>query len=288
VVLLGFGAALAAPRGGTLPVMTGGRHLPAMVVFAALLLALGLVVDRGRWDDVDHAETLGADLTIVTYNLQTGFSRDHEWDLERQAQVIESLQPDIVLLQEVSRGWIITSGVDQARWLSHRLDMNLIWGPSSRDDLWGLAILTRADIQGSEMRIFDTTENLRRGVLGAAVTSESGTLFVYNTHLDNPAEAGATRLEQVTQLLELADGTPAILGGDFNAQPDTDVIAAVLAAGFVDTGASLPPDLSTRTGALRIDYIFVRGSFQVNGIDVPDVDASDHNPVVARVRLDSS
>lgn len=285
VVLLGLGAAFSANRGGSLPTMTGGRHLPAMVLFAVLLLGAGLVVDRGRWDAVEHVEVLDADLTIVSYNIQSGFSAGHEWNLEQQARVIESLQPDIVLLQEVSRGWMITSGVDQARWLSHRLDMNLIWGPSSHDDLWGLAILTRAGVQGAEMRIFDTTENLQRGVLGAALQTEAGTLFVYNTHLDDPTEGDATRFEQVTQLIESADGSPAVLGGDFNAPPDSDVIAAVLAAGFDDPGASLPPELSTRTGALRIDYVFVRGSFTVTGVDVPDESASDHKPVVVRVTL---
>jgi len=211
---------------------------------------------------------------------------EHTWDLERQARVIEEQQPDIVLLQEVSRGWIVTSGADEARWLSNRLDLNLIWGPSSRDDLWGLAILTRGNVQASEMRIFDTTENLRRGVLGAGIATEAGTLYVYNTHLDDPAEGDAVRFEQGTQLLSATEGaSPAVLGGDFNAAPDSDVIDAVLAAGFVDTGAVLPPDLSTREGALRIDYIFVRGSIRVDGIDVPDDAASDHKPVVVTLTL---
>jgi endonuclease/exonuclease/phosphatase family metal-dependent hydrolase len=256
-----------------------------MVVAAMLLLALGLVANRDAWAEVDRDETLPGELTVMTYNIQSGFARDNVWDLEATARTIEAEQPDIVLLQEVSRGWIITSGVDQARWLSNRLDMNLIWGPSAQDGLWGLAILTRGDVIGHEMRIFDTTENLRRGVLGAGVETEAGALYLYDTHLDDPAEGGAVRFEQVTLLLEMADGTPAILGGDFNAAPDSDVVAAVIAAGFVDTGANLPPDLSTRKDARRIDYVFSRGPIEILEITTPDVWTSDHRPVVARIRV---
>lgn len=289
LLLLGAGAAFSAERGGALPAISSGRHLPAMVVFVALLLALGLVVDRDAWNDVERDDVLGADLTVVTYNIQSGFSRDSRWDLEATARTIEAQQPDIVLLQEVSRGWIITGGVDQARWLSNRLDMNLIWGPSAQDDLWGVAILTRGNVIGSDMRIFKTAENLRRGVLGAGIETERGTLFVYNTHLDDPTEGGAVRFEQVTQLLSATENAePAILGGDFNAPPDSDVVRAILDAGFVDTGASLPPDLSTREGALRIDNIFVRGSVQVIEVTAPDIWTSDHRPVVAKLRLAAS
>jgi endonuclease/exonuclease/phosphatase family metal-dependent hydrolase len=285
LALLGIGAALSSPFRGPLPAMTSGRHLPAMVVGAATLLLLGLVVNRAAWSTVDHEEVLGAELTVVTFNLQSGFTLDDEWDLARQADVIEAIDADIVLLQEVSRGWVVTSGVDQARWLSRRLDMNLVWGPSSRDGLWGLAILTRGDVLGSEMRIFDLTDNLRRGVLGAGIETAAGTLYVYDTHLDNPATGDTVRFKQATELLAIADGRPAILGGDFNAPPDSDVVATVLNAGFVDAGATLPADLTTRTGARRIDYIFVRGEVRVDGIEVLEETASDHKPVVVSLTL---
>jgi endonuclease/exonuclease/phosphatase family metal-dependent hydrolase len=288
LVLLGLGAALSAGFKQPLPPITSGRHLPAMVVAAMLLLALGLVANRDAWAEVDRDDVLGAELTVMTYNIQSGFSRDNIWDLEATAQTIEAYQPDIVLLQEVSRGWIITSGVDEARWLSNRLDMNLVWGPSSQDGLWGLAILSRGDVLGSEMRIFDNTDNLRRGVQGAGIATDaaaSGAYYVFNTHLDDPTEGGAVRFQQVTSLLTtIAEADPAILGGDFNAPPDSDVIAAILNADFVDTGANLPPELSTREDARRIDYVFVRGSFEVVEIITPDVWTSDHRPVVVKLR----
>ena len=64
----------------------------------------------------------------MTYNIQAGFPRDNRWDLEGTAAAIEAVDPDVVLLQEVGRGWPLMTGVDGARWLSDRLDMNLVCG----------------------------------------------------------------------------------------------------------------------------------------------------------------
>jgi len=283
---LGLGACLSAPIKGHLPALTSGRHLPWLAGAAALLLVVGFGLDRSIWDTVERKDSLGTEITVMTYNIQTGFSRENIWSLERTAQTIEAQSPDIVILQEVSRGWMITSGVDQARWLSHRLDMNLAWGPTSDDDLWGVAILSKAKVLNDELRIYDTTGNLRRGVLGAAIKTEDDPLFVYATHLDNPKGAGDIRLEQVTQLVEtVAEASPAIIGGDFNATPDSDTIGTVLNAGFTDTGDLLPPGTTTSEDNLRIDYIFVRGPVTVLETQVIETWTSDHRPVVTRLAI---
>jgi len=283
---LGLGACLSAPIKGHLPALTSGRHLPWLAGAAALLLVVGFGLDRSIWDTVERKDSLGTEITVMTYNIQTGFSRENIWSLERTAQTIEAQSPDIVILQEVSRGWMITSGVDQARWLSHRLDMNLAWGPTSDDDLWGVAILSKAKVLNDELRIYDTTGNLRRGVLGAAIKTEGDPLFVYATHLDNPKGAGDIRLEQVTQLVEtVAEASPAIIGGDFNATPDSDTIGTVLNAGFTDTGDLLPPGTTTSEDNLRIDYIFVRGPVTVLETQVIETWTSDHRPVVTRLAI---
>lgn len=284
LVLLGIGGALSTKRGGDLPTLSARPHAVPMLGLAAVLILLGLFANRDFWGGIDRDDSLGRELTVMTYNLQTGFSRDNVWDLEAQASLIEQYDPDIVILQEVSRGWIITSGADQVRWLSHRLDMEMAWGPSAQDELWGVAILAKADITASEMRMFDTTTNLRRGVVGAVVPIDGGQLWVYGTHLDNPGDAEGTRIAQATQLISIADGTPGIVGGDFNAQPDSDTIQAMLAAGFIDTGAG--PNLPTSENDNRIDYIFARGPFQVVEAITPQVWASDHRPFVARLLLE--
>ena len=284
LVLLGVGAALASPKGGSIPGLSTDRHLPAMALAAALLLFIGLGLNRSAWSTVEANGALPPEITVMTYNIQGGFSRDNVWDLEETARVIEAESPDIVILQEVSRGWLVETGVDEARWLSHRLEMNLAWGPTAKDDLWGVAILSRGEILSTDMRLYDAIGNLQRGVLGVAIKTEGAPLHVYATHLDNPTSAGATRFKQVTQLVSaMAAATPAILGGDFNATPESDVIAAILAAGFVDSGTLLPAGETTSENGRRIDYILARGTVTVIETRVIDTWASDHRPVVTRL-----
>jgi endonuclease/exonuclease/phosphatase family metal-dependent hydrolase len=236
--------------------------------------------------DVDAGVALDREITVMTYNIQLGFSRDNRWSLEQTARTIEAHDPDIVVLQEVSRGWVIAGGVDQAQWLSQRLAMPIVFGAASRDGLWGNAVLTRAPIASEAVTIFTSTQNLRRGVVALQLATDAGDLWVFGTHLDNPEEAGEIRLEQVDEFLTVWDGrTPAIFAGDLNATPDSEVVATLIQAGFVDTGASLGPDAFTSENGRRIDYVMVAGPIATREVRIPDVWTSDHKPVVAELTL---
>ena len=283
---LTLGAALAIPRGEALPALVASPAVRVTAVAGVAVVALGLVLHRPIWFGVEKSETLPRELTVMTYNIQAGFPRDNRWDLEGTAEAIEAVDPDVVLLQEVGRGWPLMTGADGARWLSNRLDMNLVWGPASGDDLWGNAILTRGEILVSDLRRFSETSNLKRSVLGAIVPTEEGEVWLYVTHLDNPEDAEDVRVAQTEELVAATEGAlPAILGGDFNAVPDSPTVSAILAAGFIDTGATLPTTEATSQDGRRIDYVFIRGPMGTLEAFIPETWASDHRPMVARVRL---
>jgi endonuclease/exonuclease/phosphatase family metal-dependent hydrolase len=284
--LLGVGASLASARSRVMRPIANER-LPLWLSAAATLVVLAaLLLNRSAWTEVHRDDTLPTNITVITYNIQTGFSRANRWDLEAIAKVIEAQGSDIVILQEVSRGWAIASGVDEAQWLSRRLQMNLAWGPNSHDGLWGVAILSRGKVITSDMVIYSKAKNWRRGVLSAEIATLGGSVYVYTTHLDAADDAGAIRLAQATELIALTSGqSPVIVGGDFNAMPDSDVVLAMTTAGYVDTGVALPAGTGTSSEGKRIDYLFVRDAVAVDSVAVPDVWASDHRPVVARLTL---
>lgn len=132
-------------------------------------------------------------------------------------------------------------------------------------------------------------------------------LFFINTHLDHMGEVA--RREGVSLLLgridSLSGGRPVVLTGDFNATPDSEVIAHVLADSrmrhtrdvadvregaswsFADYG-SIP-----EAGRQLIDYVFVN-----DGLDVPmyrvlpdTLDGgylSDHAPVLVKLQYNAS
>ena len=81
----------------------------------------------------------------MSFNVHNGFSRDGRLDLEAIAQVIEASGADVVGLQEVSRGWLINGSADMVQWLSQRLGMAYVYGPTE-GALWGNALLSRLPV----------------------------------------------------------------------------------------------------------------------------------------------
>jgi len=256
-----------------------------------LLLAIGVatLMTMRQGPEAAVQTPLPSTFSVMTYNIQSGFARDHRWNLEETARTIAAVHPDVVVLQEVSRGWLVTTGVDDLLWLSRRLGMQAVWGPTSSDGLWGNAILTTAPIVQVERLRYPQTQNLRRGAVAVSVQAQHGTIWVVGTHLDDPRNADAVRLAQTANLLSfVADRRPLVLAGDFNADPGTPVVTHVLAVGLVDTGASFDPDFTTSSDRRRIDYIFVSPPLQVEQAGIVDRWSSDHRPVVAWLRLPSA
>lgn len=132
---------------------------------------------------------------------------------------------------------------------------------------------------------------------------ESGKkLFFINTHLDHVGKVA--RQEGVTLMMERAKeygkGLPVIITGDFNANPDSPVIAHVLESGeFYDSyQLSATPKGATGTfhgyGRIpverrnRIDYVFITEPLKVTSYEaLPEkldgTFVSDHVPVVVSV-----
>lgn len=283
-IVLALITALEWPRGWP----AGTTALLPHVTLAALVPLAGATL----WQAVDTrvrppATMLGADLVVMTYNIQSGYDRSQRWNLEATAQVIEAAQPDIVLLQEVSRGWLVTVSADQLTWLARRLGMQASWGPASRDGLWGNAILTRGQPLETRVIQFRQTQNLRRSAVAVRVGTTQSTIWAVSTHLDNPREATAARLDQLEELLAFAAPLrPLVLGSDLNADPESAEIAQLLAHGYRDAAADIGAVAPTSADGRRIDYLFVSEPLRVLSGRVPTATASDHRPVVIRIALE--
>ena len=258
--------------------------VPGTVIVAAL--AIAPIVATGDTGTAKPEPRANEPLAVMTYNIQSGFSRDDRWDLEATAKVIEESGATVVILQEVSRGWLVTSGNDQLVWLGDRLGMNYSWGPASTDGLWGNALLSNYPVQSSTVIRYSSTDNLRRSALVVDLLIDGETVRFVATHLDNPEDAGAIRSEQVEQLLPLVDEVrPLVLGGDFNMGPSDPLIQQIMAVGLTDAGAAGGATGATSATGNRIDYIFVSDEFAVVRADIIDSGASDHRPVIATLEL---
>lgn len=262
--------------------------LPAVPIgVLALALSVALLVQATSDEAPQAGPPLESEFTVMTWNIQAGFSLENWWSLEKQARTIEAANPDVLVLQEVGRGWLVLSPVDQVEWLSRRLAMPYVFGANSDDGLWGNAILSRAPMSEVSRHQYDTTDNLKRGVISVRVETEASEVWVFGTHLDNPSGAGEVRLQQVNEFLGVIAGrSPAILAGDFNADPDSDVLQTLAAAGLSDHALQIGLPDTTSSDNRRIDYILTTAGVTVLDIRIPNEWTSDHLPVVARVLIE--
>ena len=228
-------------------------------------------------------------LRVVTYNLHQGFSPDGRLDPEALARVIEASGAEVVALQEVSRGWVINSSFDLLGWLSERLQMPMVFGPTA-DPHWGNALLTSLPVTRSEnFSLPDGMIPLRRGYLDVDLDLGGEKLRVLVTHFIHTRPAGPIRERQARALLSGWAGTPrTLIMGDLNDPPDSPSIGYFRDAGFHQATALLPPDERAthhRKGPRELDYIWATPDLVFSDTEIPYSEASDHLPIAVTVRL---
>lgn len=198
--------------------------------------------------------------------------------LELVAQEIESLDADIVLLQEAA--WTPKTGL-VARRLAERLGMNYVYARAN-GNRWailfeeGEAVLSRFPLEDAGVQLLAPRPAPfeQRIALYATACTPIGPLTVVSVHLttqEHP-EASAGQVAFLAQWVKGLASRPVIIAGDFNATPDMPQIQRLEEAGWVDVWRAAHPDMEGFTCCVesltagpqeplekRIDYIFLAG-----------------------------
>lgn len=268
-----------------------GRIFAARAVVALLLL--GCASGTGT----------GARIKIraLTYNIHAGADAGGQPNLERVAALLDSLDADVVLLQEVDRGTERSGRVDQLALLERLTARRGAFAKSLdyQGGEYGIAALSRwpiawartvpLPVEPPQARAGGAVEP--RVGLHLLLTTPAGPLHVLNTHLD-PSGPGTYRRQELVGLLayvtrSIPRDAPLVLGGDLNARPGTDEIAA-LSLALEDAwracgrgeGATFPASAPDR----RIDYLFLRRAGCRSAQVIP-TQASDHRPVLVLLEV---
>jgi endonuclease/exonuclease/phosphatase family metal-dependent hydrolase len=207
----------------------------------------------GRMADVAPSEPVV--LRVLSYNIRHGEGRDRRIDLGRIVDVMKSVDPDLIALQEVDRWTDRAGGVDQFEELAWRMGMHAEFGKAIDygGGEYGVAVLSRWPIQSAENRMLPSSEYYeQRTALTVRVRAgERGPVLVFTgVHLSTSREVGDA-LGQVTHLNELltaGDTSLSILAGDFNAAPDTEVMQVLQGEWMLALPAPLPQPATTAQG----------------------------------------
>jgi endonuclease/exonuclease/phosphatase family metal-dependent hydrolase len=232
------------------------------------------------------ARSRASSLVVLDWNLHHGVAPATDVDPERIARTIEAQDPDVVTLQEVSRGGVLGGGVDLATWLSYRLGMRLVYAPAADQQL-GNAVLARSGLTDPVVTPLPYGSGpQRRSAVSATVTLADGTgVRVTSVQLQRGAANTPTRLDELHTLLAAMPGSgPTVIGGDLAAEPASPEINLLDGAGWASAldvaGGSGTPTFPSDHPTTRIDWVLGRGVEVASAEVVTGPRSSDHLPVV--------
>lgn len=239
----------------------------------------------------EEASVEEAQLRVATYNLHYSISEAGRLDPEQQARVLEAEGADVVLLQEVVRGWPIGGGLDAASWMSRRLGMDVVYGEAAESRFGNAVMADRPILESWSDTMARGDGPMRRGFVAATVALGDDTLDVWSTHLQHRDDTTATRLDQARQVIETWAGRErTVIGGDFNSAPgepdlepwfdDTGLSSAEETA-----GGALTPTAPADDPERKIDWLLGTPDVEFVAAEVPVTLASDHLPVFATVQF---
>jgi len=276
----------AVPRRGAVGFAVPARAAAVPLVLLSVPLLVGLSAP-----ELATSTAKDATVRILTYNIHGGVNVDGQVDPEATALAIEAQRPDVVVLNEVARGWPIFGGLDAAEWLSRRLEMPHLFEPAA-DLQFGNAILSRLPViasSGGQLPFGEGPQ--QRSYLSVTFDVDGRELVVIGTHLQESGSDPATRTRQIESLLGAWGGvTPAIVAGDINMQPGEDDVQLFLDAGLVSVQDAIgdpcePTSFEPKPEKPcdRPDWIFATPDLTLVDFDITRTPASDHLPIAVTV-----
>lgn len=234
------------------------------------------------------------EVRVLTYNIHHGEGIDGQFDLERIAKVIRESRADIVALQEVDQRTKRVGGVDTLATLAQLTQRRPLFGKSMSYEggEYGNALLVRGNILRHSVHPIPTTPNREpRSILRAEVRLRdcAHPILVMATHWDHQSQsdrmAGA---ELANQLANESPDLPAILAGDFNANPSNAAVKMLSGTWMISGAGAELHTYPVQQPKIQIDYILVRptSAWTLREVKVlPELLASDHRPLLATLRL---
>ena len=239
-----------------------------------------------RASDARTRETI----RVLAFNIHHGEGMDERLDLERIARLISDVNPDLVAIQEVDRGVERTGDVDQAAVLAELTGLTALFGKfmEYQGGHYGMALLSRWPIVRSRNHLLPEGPEPRSALTARVRSPTTGREIVFvGIHFYRTPEE---RWSQASRVIEIfaAEETPVILAGDFNSQPDSEVIRGLAEVWTIPGKGADRLTFPSYAPEREIDFIMYRPAerFEVIRQEVLDEPiASDHRPVLLELAV---
>jgi endonuclease/exonuclease/phosphatase family metal-dependent hydrolase len=264
-----------------------GRDAPARPSKHLLIpVALGMLIAASVAATAPAIQTAEqkASFRLMTWNIKYG--RDDARGVAQPRQIADAIRqanPDVVVLQEVSRGWAIGGGVDVAEYLARELGMSFYWGPAA-DGQFGNLLLSRLPVENVQTGQLPFGQGpMGRSYLKARIDG----VDLLTTHLTHKKQNTPTRLQQIETVLAQH---PDVVAGDLNFWPTWSEPLAFARGGYFSAqdASGYPPEwTSPSTPATnRVDWVFGSSKVVFSNFEIlRQVTVSDHLPLITTVSL---
>jgi endonuclease/exonuclease/phosphatase family metal-dependent hydrolase len=217
-------------------------------------------------------------LRVATWNIQAALSAPPE----EIATELQTMQADVMGLQEVDFNVRRSGFTDQPRALATALDAHYVFAASIKWDGgdYGLAVVSRWPLVAVQRHRLDQIEyGEPRIVLEVTVCADGRPLRVFNHHASIGSRSRQSGLTRVRELVAPHIGRGVVVLGDFNEGPTGPGVQTLLAGGLVDAGAE---QNAPTAGGGRIDYLLVDPPLakRLRSTQVWPTRKSDHHAVV--------
>ncbi len=255
--------------------------------------SLNNIISKKNQKKITTEDDQNLRLRILSYNIHHAEGVDGKLDVPRIAQVILSVKPDLVALQEVDKNTTRTGKVNQDIELANITKMNSVFGSNItfQGGQYGNAILSKFPIiKNKNFLLPNVDSGEQRGLLRSQIQiSNKENVLFFSTHLDH-RRSDTERLasaEAINQIISLDNKSPAILAGDFNDVPESPTLKE-LGKLWLRTNKKILKTIPASKPSRQIDYIFVQPKerWKIIESQVLDEDiASDHRAIFSIIEL---
>ncbi|MBT8092065.1 MAG: endonuclease/exonuclease/phosphatase family protein [Gammaproteobacteria bacterium] len=213
-----------------------------------------------------------------------GYVLGNQSVLPEISRFIKSVDPDIVGLIEVDTGSIRSRKVNQAEKLASDLGMNTSYetkyGTKSFNQMLpivrkqGNAFMAAPRVHGEKFHYFDT------GIKRLIIELEMDDYAIFLVHLSLKYRHRHLQLRRLYDLIQVTS-KPVVVAGDFNTfWGENEIYLFMKAAGLKSANIASRPTYPSRSPRKELDFVLYQDGICVTGFDVPDVQLSDHLPLV--------
>ncbi len=261
-------------------------HLIIVILLAFLFYTSSSGFTKNR-----HAFYVSADenIRVMTYNIRGARGEQGRIELDRIAGEILHSGADIVALQEVDFHLPRSNFTNQPSYLAGRLLMNYTYHPNIHFIIgsYGLAILSRFPIVGTEYFRLPGNSWESRGLLKATINTGEQMIEVYSTHLSLKKEERIEQMAFIRERIKSNHHPYLIVLGDFNAFPSHEHLNSLrelLIDPVFENNLNLYT-YHTLSHSYQIDYILYSPAFSLQEAGTFSSSSSDHDPLIYSIEV---